>query len=93
MSWYADTDFDRYDAAAHDDATRAADLDDLQVAYADARAALATIRDDGSMDRTQRWMILDRFAQVVQQLEVEKTRASYGAISAAIVADCLRGAL
>ncbi len=92
MRHYSLDDLDPYDADARDEAQHDAEVDALLTAFADARAALHTIRDDGSMDRTTRWLILDRYAQLAMQVEAERTRASYGPISASIVADCLRGA-
>jgi hypothetical protein len=75
-----------YDDASADAAERDAIHEGLLTEYADARAALATVTDDGSMDRSQRWWILDRAVRAAQQLELERTRLSYGPASAAIVA-------
>jgi hypothetical protein len=57
--------------------------------YHDARAALLTITPD--MDRTQRWMILDRVATATMRLGVQQDTTHYGAVNAQIVRE-IRGA-
>lgn len=79
-----------HDCVCYDDdgsAELEAIADALLLELAAARHALRTIRDDGSMDRSERWAILDRFAKAQQAVESERDRAHYGAINARIAAE------
>jgi hypothetical protein len=84
-------DLDRYD----DDAQGAFEADyrrhALLVEYRDAHAALATVRDDGSQSRSERWAIFERFAAAAQAVEAERDADRFEATNAAIVHE-IRGA-
>ncbi len=91
MFSHLDEPFDPYDDDAREDAAMDAHLDAVLTEYDAARRAFGTLRDDGSMDRQQRWAILERYAAAAIAMEAEKDRASYGAMNDAVVAQTLAG--
>lgn len=60
----------------------------IDAVVAEYEAARCAIRDIvPGMDRSVRWAILDRFAKAALAVEIEKDRASYGAINDRIIAE------
>jgi len=80
-----DEPFDPYDDDARQDAEQDAAIDLVLRDFDAAKAAVRTITPQ--MDRTTRWMILDRYAAAALAMQVELDRAHYGAMNDRIVSE------